>query len=459
MFQITQAPTAPVQIRERFIVSGVASAEYAGKDLTLVIDGQYRTKGPTIGADGRWSVDFLFTQAGSRRLRIEVGNEGAEITVRVQEAAPAARLRITSYPQQLTVGKSGILEGEAIGYNDGVVLTVQADGRYELARPQVLIGKWQAAIGFNQAGARKIEVIGIGTDRAEVTINVVAVAPPPPRPPRLRFINPPTRVQAEQVVVLRGDAEGYNNGDQLVLRADQIYELARPRVQSEKWEAPILLREVGRRTITLIGSEQDRAEITLEVVQSPTAELVVLPRSTWTNNPTPTSLPSLQPRRITLHHTALSSAPPVNAAQSQDAERMRLIWRSHVDGNGWSDIGYHFIIMPSGRVFEARSERRRGAHDVVNDGLGVAFDGIFSSATISQQQFNSAIALCTQLCRRYGFRDPVTPVPTPTADFGTRNLPLILGHRDRVNTQCPGTEGGRTVRLPEIRQAVKARLQ
>ena len=137
---------------------------------------------------------------------------------------------------------------------------------------------------------------------------------------------------------------------------------------------------------------------------------------------------------------------------------MRSIYRSHVQGNGWSDIGYHFIIMPSGRIYEARSERKRGAHDVINDGLGVAFDGVYSDKTISAQQFQSAVALCTVLCRRYGFKDPVTPVPTPTAEFGTRNLPLICGHRDRVSTECPGSPGGRTVRLEDIRQTVKKQL-
>jgi N-acetylmuramoyl-L-alanine amidase len=160
-----------------------------------------------------------------------------------------------------------------------------------------------------------------------------------------------------------------------------------------------------------------------------------------------------------MHHTALSGFPAVTATQSQEAVRMRLIWNSHVNGNGWSDIGYHFIIMPSGRIYEGRSERLRGSHDLVNDGLGIAFDGIYTSATISTQQFQAAVALCTLLCRRYGFRDPVTPVPTPTADFGTRNLPLICGHRDRVATACPGSEGGRTIRLSEIRTATRNNLQ
>lgn len=458
MIKITQAPTAPVQVRQQFSIAGVAAVEQVGKALTLVVDNSYRTKGPIIAADGSWEVNFLFTQAGDRRLRLEVDSESAETVIRVVNSAVQRWLNFTNPPQQVETSKSIILQGDAEGYSDGTQLLLRADGIYELARPQVQAEKWQAAIGFTKAGNRRIEVIGSGEDRAEITLKVVAAAPPPPRPPRLSFTTPPPRVQADKAFLLQGNATDYNDGDQLILRSDQVYELARPRVKSGKWEAAVLLRQAGKRLVEVLGSEQDRAQITIEVQGTPSQDFAVLPRSTWTNVPTPISLPTLQPKRITLHHTALASAPSVNATQAQEAERMRLIYNSHVYGNGWSDIGYHFIVMPSGRVFSARAEQRRGAHDQVNDGLGISFDGIFTSNTISEKQYQSAVSLCTQLCKRYGFRNILTPVPTPTADFGTKNLPLIVGHRDRVQTACPGTAGGRTVRMDEIRRAVNARL-
>jgi len=457
MIKITQAPTGPVQVQQQFSIQGIASVEHVGKALTLVIDNVYRSQGPVVAADGSWEINFIFTQAGDRRMRIEAGDESTETTVRVTSSAVQRWVSFTNPPQQAETLQTLVLQGEAEGYSNGAQLLLRADGLYELARPQVQMEKWQAAIGFTQAGRRKIEIIGTGQDRAETFINVVAAPPKPPKPPRLSFTNPPQSVVADRVFALRGNATDYNDGDQLVLRADQIYELARPRVRDGKWETPVLLRGPGKRVLEIIGSEQDRAQITLTVQSPPSSEFVVLPRSSWTNVPTPSNLPTLQPKRITLHHTALRGAPSVNASQAQEAERMRLIYNSHVFGNGWSDIGYHFIVMPSGRVYSARAEQRRGAHDQINDGLGISFDGIFTSATISNQQFQAAVNLCTQLARRYGFRNVVNPVPTPTT-FGTRNLPLILGHRDRVATQCPGTEGGRTIRMPEIRQSVQARL-
>ncbi|MDX2232778.1 MAG: peptidoglycan recognition family protein [Leptolyngbyaceae cyanobacterium bins.349] len=458
MLQITQAPTSPVLVNQRFSILGVASVSYAGRILSLLVDGRFRTDGPEIRPNGTWQVDFLFTATGNRRLRIEVGTDSTEITIPVVSSLPQAqRLRFTQIPSRLPVLQSTVVEGEADNYPDGTVLQLRSDRQFELARPTVTSGRWRATIGFNQPGRRLIEIRTLdGSQRAESEIDVVAVQP---RPPRVSFVNPPRQVREETVVTLNGNADNYADGDQLILRADQSQELARPRVQDGKWQANTLFRQPGNRLIEIIGSEQDKAQTIIEVIAAPSSSFQILARSSWTSNPSPASLPNLAPKRITIHHTALSGAPSASATQAQDAARMRLIYNSHVNGNGWADIGYHFIIMPSGRVFSARSELKRGAHDVINDGLGIAFDGIYTSATINQRMFDAAVALCTVLARRYGFRNVVTPVPTATADFGTRNLPLILGHRDRVATDCPGTEGGRTVRLPEIRTAVNAQLQ
>ena len=42
-----------------------------------------------------------------------------------------------------------------------------------------------------------------------------------------------------------------------------------------------------------------------------------------------------------------------------DAEDIRS-W--HVDGRGWSDIGYHFVVLLDGTVEEGRPIERAGAH-------------------------------------------------------------------------------------------------
>jgi hypothetical protein len=456
MLQVTQAPQGPVLIKQRFSILGIASLDHAGKSLSLTVDGLYKTAGPLVETDGTWQVDFLFQQTGNRRLRIAVGNDSTEVTVAVVSSLPAIqRLRFTQVPNRLPVRQAASIEGTATNFPDGTTLILRSDRRFDLSRPVVRAGKWQSTIGFNQVGKRVIEILtSDGRERAETEIEVVEVQT---RPPRVSFTNPPKQVKVEESVILAGQAENYANGDQLVLQADQNLELARPRVADGKWQAQTVFRKPGNRLIEIIGSEQDKAQIVIEVQAAPPASFVIQPRSSWTSTPTPTSLPNLAPKRITLHHTFLPNPPTANASMATETARMRTIWNGHVNGNGWSDIGYHFIIMPSGRVYVARAETKRGAHDGINDGLGIAFDGIYSTATINQAMYETAVTVCTILCKRYGITNTITPVATPT-DFGSRNLPLICGHRDRVATECPGSEGGRTVRLADIRQAVNAQL-
>lgn len=44
------------------------------------------------------------------------------------------------------------------------------------------------------------------------------------------------------------------------------------------------------------------------------------------------------------------------------ADKTREVRRWHVQGNGWSDIGYHYLIDRDGTVIEGRPIERIGAH-------------------------------------------------------------------------------------------------
>ena len=53
------------------------------------------------------------------------------------------------------------------------------------------------------------------------------------------------------------------------------------------------------------------------------------------------------------------------------------IRRWHVDGNGWSDIGYHYVIPLNGTLQEGRDLRRIGSHVKGHnkDSIGVCYVG------------------------------------------------------------------------------------
>jgi hypothetical protein len=267
----------------------------------------------------------------------------------------------------------------------------------------------------------------------------------------------PAKAKTSEPFTLKGTATDVDDGDDLLIRVDDKFDVARPRVQGGKWEVTLIFNQAGNRQIEVIASDQDRTKTTI-ILES--GDIQIISRSTWNAKPPKNSLADLpNPKRITIHHTVLPTL-SAEASQATEEQRMRNIQAGEMTGTqNFSDIGYHYVIMPSGRIYEGRPNSKKGAHDMINDGFGVAMEGTFHlEEKITNAQFNSAVALCTQLCKKIGIKDPTMLVPTPNTRQGEpspKQLPRIIGHRDRVNTICPGMNQDR---LEEIRQAVKARL-
>jgi len=70
---------------------------------------------------------------------------------------------------------------------------------------------------------------------------------------------------------------------------------------------------------------------------------------------------------IILHCSATTADPKI------DVDTIR---RWHVKGRGWSDIGYHFVILTDGRIQRGRPLNRNGAHTKgYNQNIGVCYVG------------------------------------------------------------------------------------
>jgi hypothetical protein len=132
----------------------------------------------------------------------------------------------------------------------------------------------------------------------------------------------------------------------------------------------------------------------------------------------------LEPRdalgRLILHHTAIPD--PALAAGDLAAETayMKRIERLHLD-RGWAAVGYHFVIMPSGRVYSGRPPGTVGAHahGSNSDSIGIALAGDFERERPHPAAIRSLRSLAEHLA--------------PTG----RSLPLIA-HGDLTPTACPG---------------------
>ena len=73
-------------------------------------------------------------------------------------------------------------------------------------------------------------------------------------------------------------------------------------------------------------------------------------------------------KRIILHCSATPEGRDIDAATIKD-------W--HVNGNGWSDIGYHYVIKIDGDIETGRQLDRVGAHTKGHnkDSIGICYIG------------------------------------------------------------------------------------
>jgi hypothetical protein len=146
-----------------------------------------------------------------------------------------------------------------------------------------------------------------------------------------------------------------------------------------------------------------------EVVQAPRAgagKLPLLPRSAWSSraiiadrlNPMAMGI-----RKITIHHGGFDA----DSSDLGAAKRvLQSIQRTHVEREGYGDIGYHYAIDAAGRIWECRSTRYQGAH--AGDGnanranLGVCLLGNFQNDMPTARQRESLRALSASLLERHG---------------------------------------------------------
>jgi hypothetical protein len=144
---------------------------------------------------------------------------------------------------------------------------------------------------------------------------------------------------------------------------------------------------------------------------------------------------------IVIHHTGENNHAEeggAEVAKLTGKERIRGIYRVHTVGNGWGDIGYHYLIDPQGIIYEGRA----GGHAVVgahvycaNTGsIGIALLGNFTREDPEEAQLRSLRYLLATLSDEYGID------PRGTALFRGQRVPTILSHRDiSLNaTACAG---------------------
>ena len=94
-------------------------------------------------------------------------------------------------------------------------------------------------------------------------------------------------------------------------------------------------------------------------------------------------------------------------------------------GQGWTCIGYHYVIRKDGTVEQGRPHWTVGAHAYGHNShtIGIHVCGNFEIGEPTDAQIESLAMLLANLCTDYG-------------------LPIdrdhIVGHRELISTACPG---------------------
>lgn len=188
---------------------------------------------------------------------------------------------------------------------------------------------------------------------------------------------------------------------------------------------------------------------------------------------------------MTVHHTAGSNDPDQDYAATA-----RAIYSYHVKSNGWSDIGYQYLVDGHGTVYEGRSSGHTSrsclydggdgsdfAHNPTTDevvtgahvskyntgNIGISLMGCYeptsSTCTGATQppaaQIDGLEAELALLATRHGLDPEGTVRYVNPVNGATKNVATIAGHRDYGTTACPG--GSLYDQLPAIRSNVASR--
>ncbi|MCS6809307.1 MAG: N-acetylmuramoyl-L-alanine amidase [Bacteroidota bacterium] len=175
----------------------------------------------------------------------------------------------------------------------------------------------------------------------------------------------------------------------------------------------------------------------------------------WGQTSGPNTLTPTVPTHLIVHHSFI----PGNNITDWPAA-VRSIWTSHVQGNGWSDIGYNWLIDPQGTIYQGRAwvndtmDNTQGAHfcGFNRATMGVCMLGDFTSITPTEAAQRSLVRLLAYRASANALDPRAITVHTGS----NRSLATISGHRDGCATECPG--GMLYALLPTIRQRVYALL-
>lgn len=157
------------------------------------------------------------------------------------------------------------------------------------------------------------------------------------------------------------------------------------------------------------------------------------------NCPTQTSPTYTTVTHLVVHH---EGGGPSSNTSSDWAATVRSVWNYHVNGRGFWDIGYNYLIDPNGVIYEGRGNNVQGAHaGGANVGtMGICLLGDFEPTSGNGTPSAAAITSLEKLLSWKECDLSIDPLLSSYHASSSTTLLNITGHRDAgtTATSCPG---------------------
>ncbi|SMG27673.1 Por secretion system C-terminal sorting domain-containing protein [Marivirga sericea] len=155
-----------------------------------------------------------------------------------------------------------------------------------------------------------------------------------------------------------------------------------------------------------------------------------------------------------VHHSAGSNN------ISDYTQAVRSIYIFHTEENGWSDIGYNYLVAPNGVIYAGRDpaagdqDKVLGAHFCGSNSstMGICLMGNYETVEPPSEMLESL----EQVLSWKAFKDDLAPLDVSAHPLNS-NLGVIAGHQEGCSTLCPGENVYK--RLQQIRVNVEAQLE
>eukprot|EP00916_Digyalum_oweni_P005007 GHVL01008935.1.p1 GENE.GHVL01008935.1~~GHVL01008935.1.p1 ORF type:complete len:239 (+),score=4.51 GHVL01008935.1:3-719(+) len=141
--------------------------------------------------------------------------------------------------------------------------------------------------------------------------------------------------------------------------------------------------------------------------------------------------------RAPKHHTGDMAAAPIYVFihhsgagaecfdQHSCSQKVRVAQDWYMDGHGWSDLGYNFMVGEDGNAYEVRGWTEIGAHTLNynHNGIAICVIGDFTNKVPNTAALNTVKQLIECGLKNHHISPSYT----------------LKGHRDVGTTACPGT--------------------